>query len=113
MGKSWRTAPGVLLGALTGLNVLNYVDRYVAAATLPLLLASLSISVREAIMLAALFWAQFVIGAVVPESWHGSELIVVGVVYLVLAAVILLRSRDRIRPLLRDGFRTPHDALRE
>jgi MFS transporter, Spinster family, sphingosine-1-phosphate transporter len=33
-----------MLGALTGLNALNYLDRYVGAATLPLMLASLAIS---------------------------------------------------------------------
>ncbi len=36
--------PGVLLGVLSGLNLLNYLDRYVAAATLPLILAGLAIS---------------------------------------------------------------------
>jgi cation:H+ antiporter len=77
------------------------------------ILSSLSISVREALMLFGLFWAQFLIGAVAPESWRGSELIIVGVVYLILAAYILVRSRDRIRPLLRDGFRTPHAELHE
>ena len=35
------------LGVLTGLNVLNYVDRYVAAAVLPLILAALSLSDAE------------------------------------------------------------------
>jgi MFS transporter, Spinster family, sphingosine-1-phosphate transporter len=38
------TRPGVVLAALTGLNGLNYLDRYVAAATLPLILSSLAIS---------------------------------------------------------------------
>ena len=41
---SVRDSPTALLGALTGLNALNYLDRYVGAATLPLILASLSIS---------------------------------------------------------------------
>jgi cation:H+ antiporter len=77
------------------------------------ILSSLSISVREALMLFGLFWAQFVIGAIVPERWGGKELIVVGVIYLILATYIIVRSRDRIRPLLRDGFRTPHAELRE
>ena len=42
---SARTAsPRAILGVLTGLNALNYLDRYVGAATLPLMLASLSLS---------------------------------------------------------------------
>jgi MFS family permease len=41
---TWRRAPSALLGVLTGLNALNYLDRYVGAATLPLMLASLSLS---------------------------------------------------------------------
>src|SRR6266849_3535857 len=36
--------PGVVLAVLTGLNGLNYLDRYVAAATLPLILADLALS---------------------------------------------------------------------
>jgi MFS transporter, Spinster family, sphingosine-1-phosphate transporter len=41
---SRRDSPTAILGALTGLNALNYLDRYVGAATLPLMLASLAIS---------------------------------------------------------------------
>jgi MFS transporter, Spinster family, sphingosine-1-phosphate transporter len=41
---SRRESPTAILAALTGLNALNYLDRYVGAATLPLMLASLSIS---------------------------------------------------------------------
>ncbi len=44
MSPSWRSSPGVVLSILTGLNGLNYVDRYVGAATLPLILASLALS---------------------------------------------------------------------
>jgi MFS transporter, Spinster family, sphingosine-1-phosphate transporter len=36
--------PGVVLAVLTGLNGLNYLDRYVGAATLPLILADLALS---------------------------------------------------------------------
>jgi hypothetical protein len=36
----WRRAPAAMLAVLTGLNGLNYLDRYVGAATLPLMLAS-------------------------------------------------------------------------
>jgi len=41
---SRRDSPTAILAALTGLNALNYLDRYVGAATLPLMLASLGIS---------------------------------------------------------------------
>jgi cation:H+ antiporter len=74
-------------------------------------LASLSISIGEALGLFGLFWAQFIVGAIVPESWVAAERIGVSVVYLVLAARILWRDRERLRPLLRDGFRTPHAEL--
>jgi cation:H+ antiporter len=75
-------------------------------------LASLSISLREAGLLFVLFFAQFVIGGVVPEQWHGVERIVVSVVYLVLALWILAQDRRMLPALIRDGFRTPHAQLR-
>ena len=40
-------SPVLALGILTGLNVLNYVDRYVGAAVLPLILAAFSLSDAE------------------------------------------------------------------
>jgi len=75
------------------------------------ILINLSISVREAGMLFALFWAQFVIGAVVPVSWHGAELVAVGIVYLVLAAGYLTAHRRSVPQLLRDGVRTDYAEL--
>jgi MFS transporter, Spinster family, sphingosine-1-phosphate transporter len=42
--RDWRRSPSAALGVLTGLNALNYLDRYVVAATLPLILAGLAIS---------------------------------------------------------------------
>jgi cation:H+ antiporter len=74
-------------------------------------LVTLSISVREAILLFTLFWAQFVIGAIVPESWTLAERVGVSVVYLVLGVSILSRQRGLVLPLLRDGFRTPYRRL--
>jgi len=76
-------------------------------------LATLSISTREALLLFGLFWAQFAIGAVVPESFGGRELIVVGFAYLVLAIWTLVRERAAIGPLVRDGFATPFRELTE
>ena len=58
------------------------------------ILSNLSISVREAWFLFGLFWAQFIVGAVVPESWHAAELIGVGVVYLLLGLRLILRDRQ-------------------
>jgi cation:H+ antiporter len=75
------------------------------------ILANLSMSVREAWFLFGLFWAQFVLGAVVPESLQGVERIGVGIVYLVLGLWILLGDRARIPRLLHDGFRTSYADL--
>jgi cation:H+ antiporter len=74
-------------------------------------LATLSISTREALMLSALFWAQFVLGAVVPDAYGGRELVIVGVVYVILGIWIFTRERELLLPLLRDGFRTPYADL--
>lgn len=76
-------------------------------------LANLSISVREALLLFTLFWAQFIIGAAVPESAHGVERMVVSVAYLVIGLGILLRDPKRLPRLLRDGFLNTHAALRD
>ena len=76
------------------------------------ILANLSISTREALALFSLFWAQFILGAAIPGSAHGAERVVVSVVYLLLAAGILLRDRRRLPHLLHDGFRVSHADLR-
>jgi cation:H+ antiporter len=76
-------------------------------------LSSLSLSNREALVLFTLFWAQFILGAVVPESLHAVERLGVGALYIVLAVGVLLRDRGRVRVLLRDGFRTPHGEMNE
>ncbi|MEA2828390.1 MAG: cation:H+ antiporter [Actinomycetota bacterium] len=74
-------------------------------------LSSLSISVKEALALFSLFWAQFLVGAVVPQSAHGVELVGVSVLYLVLAVGIIVRNRQAVPRLLRDGLRTPYAEL--
>jgi cation:H+ antiporter len=74
-------------------------------------LSNLSMSVREAWLVFGLFWAQFIIGGIVPESIHGAERIAVAVVYLALGAWILLRDRQRLPRLIRDGFRTSFTEL--
>jgi cation:H+ antiporter len=75
-------------------------------------LASLSISPREAGLLLGLFFAQFVVGGLVPARWHGVERVAVSIVYLVLAAFLIAQDRRKLAALLRDGFRTSHDELR-
>jgi cation:H+ antiporter len=75
------------------------------------IITNLSLSVKEALALFSLFWAQFILGAIVPEAWHGKELIAVSIVYLVLAAGILVRRGRATGTLLRDGLRKPYAEL--
>lgn len=61
-----------MLGALTALNGLNYVDRYVAAASLPLILAGLSISDAQGGLLQSLFITVYAL--VCPlAGWSGDR----------------------------------------
>ena len=76
-------------------------------------LVTLSITTREALLLFSLFWAQFVIGAAVPDSFGGLELVGLGVAYLVLGVLAFVRDRAHVVPLIRDGFRTPYRDLGE
>ncbi len=76
-------------------------------------LLNLSMSLREAGFLFGLFWIQFVLGAVVPEEVHGVERIGVGIVYVILGLWLLVGHRDRVRGLLRDGFRASYEELNE
>jgi cation:H+ antiporter len=75
------------------------------------ILANLSLSVREAAALFSLFWAQFIIGAIVPESANGIELVIVAITYLALAAWVVVRGRRGFPRLFRDGFRTPYAEM--
>jgi cation:H+ antiporter len=75
------------------------------------ILANRTLSVQEGWALFGLFWSQFLIGAVLPDSAHGIELVVVSAVYMALAGVMLVRNRRDIGPLLRDGLRTPYSRL--
>lgn len=77
------------------------------------ILCTLSMSTREAIALFTLFFAQFVIGAAVPSSMHGSERVVVSVLYLSLGTGIFVRERRHLARLLRDGFVTSYSAMME
>ena len=77
------------------------------------ILSNLSLSLREAGYLFGLFWAQFIVGALVPESMHAAERIGVGVLYLVLGVGYLLRDRRRMRLLVRDAFTASYAELGE
>jgi len=68
------------------------------------IMSNLSMSLREAGYLFVLFWAQFVVGALVPESAHGIERVAVAILYLVLGLAIMIRQRRRVPLLLRDAF---------
>jgi len=75
------------------------------------ILANRSISVKEALGLFGLFISQFVLGAALPEGAGEWERIGVGFIYLILAAVIVLRDARPARRLLHDGFRASTDEL--
>src|SRR4051794_23447808 len=76
-------------------------------------LANLSISVREALMLLGLFLAQFVAGAVLPGDLHSVERLSFTAAYLLLAAGITISHRRSFRKLAVDGFRTPYVEMEE
>jgi cation:H+ antiporter len=75
------------------------------------LLVGLTLTLRAALLLLGLFAGQFALSAAVPSSWRGRELVALSVVYLALAAVVLIRNRRRVLPLFRDGLVTPYRAL--
>ena len=105
-------------GALHGLPVdaMQREELWVTAAQSAFavaILASRSISVREAQMLLTLFIVQFILGGVLPEGLRDDVRILVGVVYMALAFIVVLRDRRSVPRLLRDGFLTPYDQLGE
>ncbi len=74
-------------------------------------LLNLTMTLREAALLFTLFWAQFFAGAVVPEDWHGKELVVFGLAYLALGLWGLIGSRREVPRLVHDGFRARYSEL--
>jgi cation:H+ antiporter len=74
-------------------------------------LANRRISVQEALTMLGLFVVQLFTKFPLFESIHTEARITVGIVYLVLAAAIVLRDRRVFRPLLRDGFVTAPDEI--
>jgi cation:H+ antiporter len=98
-------------GALSGLPIdaLQREELFLTAAQSIFAVAVLtnrSISVREALALMGLFVTQFVLGGVLPDGLRAVERIGIGILYLVLAAIVMLQQRRYVRPLVRDGFRT-------
>jgi cation:H+ antiporter len=98
-------------GALSGLPIdsLQREELFLTAAQSVFAVAVLtnrSLGVREALALMGLFVAQFVLGGVLPEDLRAVERIGIGILYLVLAAVVVFKQRRYVRPLVRDGFRT-------
>ena len=77
------------------------------------ILSNLSLSLREAGYLFGLFWAQFIVGALVPESMHAAERIGVGILYLLLGLGYLLKDRRRVPQLVRDAFVASYAELGE
>jgi len=74
-------------------------------------LSNLTMSLREAFALFGLFWAQFILGAFLPESAHGVERVTVGILYLVLGVAIILRDRRRLPGMMRDAFKASYAEL--
>lgn len=68
-------------------------------------LMNLSLDAREALALFGLFITQFIIGAAFGDSVDTWTRIIIAIVYLVLAAWLVIRRRTTVRPLLRQGFR--------
>ncbi len=77
------------------------------------ILASRSVSVREAQMLLSMFVVQLVLQGVLEGHAELVCRFVVGMLYLVLAALLLVRQRVAMRHLLHDGFRTPYSEMTE
>lgn len=103
-------------GALQGLPLdsLQREELFLTAAQSVFAVAVLvnrSISVREALALFFLFIGQFVLGGILPADVRELERIIVGTVYLVLAAGILIQQRKYLRPLVRDGLVVPVGSL--
>jgi predicted MFS family arabinose efflux permease len=70
--RSWRESAGVVLGALTGVNAFNYLDRYVGAAILPLILAGLAISDAEGGLLQSVFVISYALVSPI-AGWLGDR----------------------------------------
>jgi MFS transporter, Spinster family, sphingosine-1-phosphate transporter len=70
--RGWRESAGVVLGVLTGVNAFNYLDRYVGAAVLPLILAGLSISDAQGGLLQSAFVVSYALVSPI-AGWLGDR----------------------------------------
>jgi cation:H+ antiporter len=75
------------------------------------ILASRSISVREARLLLALFIVQFATTGALPGDWRDEARILCGIVYLCLAAWQLWNERRDLPKMVHDGLLTPYSEL--
>jgi cation:H+ antiporter len=75
------------------------------------ILASRSISVREARLLLGLFVVQFISTGALPGDLRGPARIITGVVYLALAGAQLFRERRQLPAMVHDGLLTPYAEL--
>jgi cation:H+ antiporter len=106
----------VSAGALSGLPLdsLQREELFLTAAQSVFAVAVLAnrrISVREALAIFGLFISQFVLGGILPGGVRQYERVSVGIVYLVLAAVVVVRQRRSLVPLARDGLVVPVSEL--
>jgi MFS family permease len=70
--RDYRRSPTVILGALTALNGLNYLDRYVLAATLTLVLQDFSLSDSQGGLLQSMFIVTYALACPV-AGWLGDR----------------------------------------
>jgi len=99
-------------GALHGLPIdaVQREELFVTAAQSAFavaVLANRSISVKEACVLLGVWIGQLFTKLPLFEAVHGPARISIGILYLVMAAVVVWRQRRAFRPLLHDGFRVP------
>ncbi len=83
--------PAAALGVLTGINVLNYLDRYVSAGILPLIIAELHLSGQQAGLLGTVFIFVYAIACPI-MGWLGDRgprlrLATIGVLVFCLATI--------------------------
>ncbi|HEV8424888.1 MAG TPA: sodium:proton exchanger [Actinomycetes bacterium] len=99
---------GLPVGAAQRQEVLLTAAQTVFAVAL---LVNLCISLREALALFGLFWAQFILGAVVPASAKGTELLVLSAIYLAIGLWLIARKLGDFRDRFRDGLQVPYSEL--
>ncbi len=76
-------------------------------------LVSRKLSVREATWLLGLFVSQFLLGVIFPSDLAGWVRLGVGIMYLVLAVIVIIHGRQSVRSVVRDGLRTPaHEMIK-